>query len=72
MSLFFLFCSGTEDLKGHVLKLRGQRIRSSRNEIETIGIQVLQEQAAHELKHGEARVLNFPFIILFSQNFFIT
>ncbi len=48
---------GAEDLKGHVMKLRGDMMRSSRNcELEALGIQVITEQAAHELKYGDPRV----------------
>jgi hypothetical protein len=47
---------GTEDLKGHVMKLRGEHVKTSRNEVEVVRIEVLQEQAAHELRYGEPRV----------------
>ena len=47
---------GTEDLKGHVMRLRGEKNRSSKNEMEAAGLQILQAQAAHELRYGEARV----------------
>ncbi len=48
---------GAEDLKGHVMKLRGDMMRSTRNcELEALGIQVIIEQAAHELKYGDPRV----------------
>ena len=39
------------------MKLRGDMMRSNRNcELEALGIQVIIEQAAHELKYGDARV----------------
>ena len=44
-------------MKGHVMKLRGDLIRSSKHyELEALSIQVIIEQAAHELKYGEPRV----------------
>ena len=38
------------------MRLRGERNRSNKSEIETYGIHVIQEQAAHELRYGEPRV----------------
>jgi hypothetical protein len=39
------------------MKLRGDMMRSTRNcELEALGIQVIIEQAAHELKYGDPRV----------------
>ncbi len=46
---------GAEDLKGHVLKLRGQMVRSNRAEMEHISINVLLEQAKYELRFGEPK-----------------
>ena len=66
--------AGAEDLKGHVMKLRGDMMRSNRNcELEALGIQVIIEQAAHELKYGDARVsaLNLIFIFFVNLCFFI-
>ena len=52
-----LFLGGTEDLKGHVLKLRGDLMKNNRHcELEALSIHVIIEQAAHELKYGDARV----------------
>ena len=38
------------------MKLRGEHVKTSRNEVEVVRIEVLQEQAAHELRYGEPRV----------------
>ena len=44
-------------MKGHVMKLRGDLMRSSKHyELEALSIQVIIEQAAHELKYGDPRV----------------
>ena len=42
------------------MRLRGEKSRSIKNEIEAFGLQILQEQAAHELRYGEARVGDMP------------
>ena len=44
------------------MRLRGELNRSNRSESETYGIQVIKEQAAHELKYGEPRVRFLIFI----------
>lgn len=51
------FIQGAEDLKGHVMKLRGDMMKSNRNcEHEAMTIQVTIEQAEHELKYGDPQV----------------
>ena len=63
------FSLGAEDLKGHVMKLRGDLLRNNRLfELEAQGINVLLEQAAHELKYGDASVRYL--YILFLENSF--
>ena len=49
--------SGAEDLKGHIMKHRGdmmQSIKSGENEGQNV--QVILEQAEHELRHGDPEV----------------
>jgi hypothetical protein len=53
------------------MKLRGDMMRSTRNcELEALGIQVIIEQAAHELKYGDPRVkLVYKFVMIALTNF---
>jgi len=49
---------GAEDLKGHVMKLRVDMMKSTRKwEHEALTIQVTIEQAEHELKNGDPQVI---------------
>ena len=51
------FTVGAEDLKGHIMKHRGDMMQSIRSgEDEGQNIQVILEQAEHELRHGDPEV----------------
>lgn len=48
---------GAEDLKGHIMKHRGDIMQTSKSgEVEGQNVQVILEQAEHELRHGDPEV----------------
>ena len=50
------FVPGAEDLKGHIMKHRGDLMKNSDGQFEGQNVNVILEQAEHELKHGDPEV----------------